>query len=227
MSRLLKRLLGGSSSESQEGPGGEGVEIELGWFLNSLTGRRSPRVLDLGTGKQRRVMSLLEQGFRVTADDSSVAALGEVCIQTEEELDQAIKHPRKFYALDLDTASFDGALVWSSFDALSYLGGYLLATELCRVLKEDGVVAGRFAAPLTRRQLEALDAAGRAIIRGSGLHPAKLMSPAPGRYEVREILKLFSTFDLVHSMVNADGTRRLLIRKTASNPTLPFDEPLA
>jgi len=227
MSGLLKRLLGGASSESRNGPGGELVEIELGWFLNSLTGRRAPRVLDLGMGKQRRVISLLEQGFRVTADDSSVAALGEVRIQSEEVLDQAIQNPRKFFALDLETASFDGALVWSSFDFLSYLGAYLLASELCRVLKEEGVIAGQFAAPLTRRELEALDAAGRAIIRGIGVHPAKLTNPEPGRYEVREILKLFPTFDLVHSMVNADGTRRLLIRKTASNPTLPFDEPLA
>ena len=222
---FLKRLaFRGGTPEPEAEPTTDPSQLpaSLSWFLDGMEGRPSPMVLDLGVGAQRQFMNLVTLGYRVTADDTAVGRLQEVSVGGEDEAFEVAKDPGRWFTMDLPSDEFDGVLAWNSFDSLSYLGGFLLAQEISRVLKVQGLVMGTWGAPDSRHRQSRLDQKGHTLVAGKGVHPLRFLGTDPGRYEVGDILSLFRGFNLCHSMVLANGSRRILLEKTLATPALPF-----
>lgn len=219
---FLKRLTGRGDRSVDQTPVSSGVAstpASLKWFLDHLEGRTSPMVLDLGVGPQRQLMNLVSRGYRATADDTAVARLSQISLPTDNDPYEVAKAPEALFRLDLPPGEYDGVLVWSSFDDLSYLGGFLLAREISRILGVGGVLTGTWSGLKSRDRAQS-QKPGFTIVSGRGVHPMRFHDPTPCRYEVGEILALFPGFNLVHSMVHVDGTRRILLEKTSAGSSL-------
>ena len=191
----------------------------LQWFLDALQSRPEPNVLDLGTGTERQLMSLVSLGYRVTADDTVIDRLRALRVDADDDIDAIARDPAKLFRFDLPAGEFDGVLAWSSFDRVSYLGGWLLAREATRILRVGGVITGTWAPPPSRHERAPSTAT---LIGGTGVRPTRFLDAHPARYEISEILALFPGFNQVHSMVYVDGTRRILLEKAVAAPSLPF-----
>lgn len=222
---FLKRLVGRLDPRRESRGRGSAVPPSaesLQWFLDALQTRREPTVLDLGVGSERQLMNLVSRGFRVTADDTAVERLLSVRMPDDTDPFEVAGDPAQLFRFDLPSGSFDGVLAWSSFDALSYLAGFLLAQEISRLLRVGGVVTGTFSAPEAGHRRARVSQPGSPLVTGQGIHPMRFQEPNPARYEVREILSIFPGFDLAHSMVYVDGTRRVILEKGGAMPSLPF-----
>ncbi|MFN7976002.1 MAG: hypothetical protein U0166_27310 [Acidobacteriota bacterium] len=218
---FLKRFAGRADAAADRASRGSADALVMQWFMDALSRRTDPAVLDLGVGKQRQLMNLVNMGFRATGDDTAVQRVGKIVLTSEEDAFKVGPDPGKLFRFDLPSLDFDGVLCWNAFDELSYLGGFLLAREIARLLKVGGVVAGTWSAPPREARRARAEARGFMLTDGRGVHPMRFLDGSPCRYENREILELFPSFKLEHSMVYVDGTRRMVLEKSGQ-PTLPF-----
>jgi SAM-dependent methyltransferase len=219
---FLRRLTGRKGTTDGEDAATSTVPptaASLQWFLDALQARPEPTVLDLGTGTERQLMNLISLGFKVTADDTIIERLRAVRVDRDEDLYAIARDPAPLFRFDLPSGEFDGVLAWSSFDRVSYLGGWLLAREIARILRVGWVLTGTWAPPPSRRDRAASTST---LITGTGVRPTRFLDSRPARYEISEILALFPGFNQVHSMVYVDGTRRILLEKAIAAPSLPF-----
>jgi len=177
-------------------------------FLSTLTSRPSPVLIDLGPVVGSNVSFFGEQlGCKIFVED----IFGDLDRHVRENRIDALPDflKKRFPQSD---GTIDGVLCWDLIDYLDRPAAQALATQLTRVLRNDGALLGFFASAQTRE----LRYTKYIIVDELNLKHRAYPS-ARGRQAVllnRDIIRLFAGMRVSDSFLLQNNQREILFRKT-------------
>jgi hypothetical protein len=176
-------------------------------FLNTLTSRTSPVLIDLGPVVGSNVNFFGEQlGCKIFVEDIFADVDRHVREGKVEALPDFIK--KRFPQAD---TSVDGVLCWDLIDYLDRASAQALAEQLTRVLRPDGALLGFFASAQTRDPRYT-----KYIIVDEVNLKHRAYPSARGRQAIllnRDIIRLFSGLRVSDSFLLQNNQREILFRK--------------
>jgi hypothetical protein len=176
-------------------------------FLTTLTSRPSPVLIDLGPVVGSNVSFFGEQlGCKIFVEDIFADLDRHVRENRIEALPEFLK--KRFPQAD---GTIDGVLCWDLIDYLDRASAQALATQLTRVLRNDGALLGFFASAQTRE----LKYTKYIIVDDLNLKHRPYPS-SRGRQAIllnRDIIRLFAGLRVSDSFLLQNNQREILFRK--------------
>jgi hypothetical protein len=175
-------------------------------FLSYVAARESPVVLDLGPVVQGNIDVFCELGCKVIIEDLYDDVERHLREFRGEELPQFFE--RRF---PQETASVDGVLCWDLIDYLDRPVAEVLAAQLMRVMRPQGVLLGLFG---TARPRDA-HYTKYVVVDDSNLK-YRTYPATRGRQAIllnRDIIRLFGDLRVSDSFLLQNNLREILFRK--------------
>jgi hypothetical protein len=179
-------------------------------FINALSGREAPLLIDFGPVIGTNVAFFGEHlGCKLFIEDLATEIDKHTRARTRDALPETLA--KRFTQAD---AAVDGVLCWDIFDFLEPAAAKALAREIVRVLRPGGAVMGFFCTkpiervPFTKYEIiEAQASLRHRHHPGTGGPKFVLQN--------RDIIKMFEGLSVAESFLLKSNTREILLRKRA------------
>jgi hypothetical protein len=178
-------------------------------FLQTLTSREQPLLLDLGPVVGSNVSFFGEQlGCKIFVEDIFADLDRHVRQDTLDQLPEFLK--KRFPQAD---GEVDGILCWDLFDYLDRPAAQELANQLMRVLRPDGALLGFFgSAPTGEARYTKFIIVDEVNLK---YRPYPAARGRRASLPNRDIIRLFSTLRVSDSFLLKNNLRETLFRKPA------------